>query len=306
MAGCCGSSCLCRLTAGEDALGHSPIVVTGTGTTTDPFVIDLLGIDVDDTTDLDLTMTFDPTRGYVISGTFGAASKLDDLGDVNASAPTNGQVLAWNTGTGRWQAAAPTTAASGSVQRDTSLSGDGSIGTPLQVAFATGKGIENTTGIGLTNAIFQQLVRSFTNATDRTTTDPTPDLNALSMLDSAPGLIDVWDGTQWTPLLVIGTINATEYLALSGSYDGRSTNLNIIQIALTTGADGSFIAYPASALTTAAGVLSCTVQAVGPTPFVVVLDPSDPTQVAAFAYAVDGSGPLVTQNIAATVTALTY
>lgn len=307
MAGCCGSSCVCRLTAGADALGHEPVVIVGTGTTADPFVISLLGVDVDDTTDLNLTLTFDPARGYVISGSFATTSKLDDIGDVDASAPTNAQVLSWNTGAGKWQAAAPTTASAGSVQRDTSLTGDGSIGTPLEVAHATGGGTQTTSGgIGLTNAIFQQLVRSFTNAAARTTADPTPDLNGLSMLDSAPGLVDVWDGTAWTPLLVIGNINAVQYLALSGVYDGRSTNLNVIQLSTTTAADGSFVAYSAAQLAGAAGVLSCIIQPVGTTAFVAVLDPTDVTQCKAIAYALDGSGPLGSQAISATVSALTY
>lgn len=310
MAKCCGDSCACRIISGADVLDHDAIQVTGTGTVQDSFVITFVGVDADATTDLNIIVTWDPGRGYVISGQFASSSKLDSIGDVNAAAPTNGQVLAWNNATSKWVPANPTTASAGSVQHDQSLSGDGSVGTPLDVAHASGKYTQTYTsggtGIGLTEDAIQQLVRSFTNDTQRGTADPAPQLNAISMLDSAPGLIDYWNGTDWMPLLVVGTISATEYLALSGSYDGRSTKMVVKQLSVTTGSDGSFIALSVADLTGAAGVVTCWIQPVGSPGFVAVLDDTDTTQVAAFAYALDGSGPLVSQNIQATVTALTY
>lgn len=40
---------------------------------------------------------------------------LDDLGDVDAAAPTNGQVLTWNNGTSAWEAATPSAASDASA-----------------------------------------------------------------------------------------------------------------------------------------------------------------------------------------------
>lgn len=306
MSKCCDSSCSCRLIAGADISGHDSILITGTGSVQDPFVMSFVGLNADDGTDIDFTLTWDDTTGYHLTAGFSAGSKLDHIADVNASAPTNGQVLSWNSTSSTWVPVNPTTVPAGTIHRDTSLTGDGSVGSPLAVAFATGGGIQNTTGLGLTDAVFQQLARKFATAAARTSADPSPTLNALSMLDTAPGLVDYWNGTAWKPLLVVGSITATEYLALSGAYDGRSTKLYIAQVSTVTASDGSFVAISVATLAGAAGVVSATIQPVGPVPFFTMLDATDTTQVAAFAFAADGSGALVSQSISFTVTAYLY
>jgi len=40
----------------------------------------------------------------------------------------------------------------------------------------------------------------FVDAAERTAQMPSPALNQLSMLDSAPGVVDAWNGTDWTAI----------------------------------------------------------------------------------------------------------
>src|SRR5262245_24935935 len=131
MPGCCqGATCACVIKTG----GNS--TVTGSGTANDPFVItSTVELNVVDNATFDLTLVGDgsDTAPYVLSVNYAATAKLDHLPDVDAPNPTNGQVLAWNNSLQKWAPAAPTTAASGSVTHDNSLTGDGSAGTPLAV-----------------------------------------------------------------------------------------------------------------------------------------------------------------------------
>src|SRR4029077_19325773 len=109
---CCGgSTCACAIQAGPH------ISIVGTGGPGDPFVVTGdVGVAITDTSTIDLHLSGAGTAAspWMISGDFATASKLNDLGDVNV-APTNGQVLAWNTSTSEWRAVNPTTAAAGSV-----------------------------------------------------------------------------------------------------------------------------------------------------------------------------------------------
>lgn len=82
----------------SDVLGSIVYVIEGTTNGGKVFRVDLtdepvMGID---------PITFDELSGG------GTISELDDIGDVDASSPSDGDVLTFDTGSGDWIAAAPT------------------------------------------------------------------------------------------------------------------------------------------------------------------------------------------------------
>lgn len=239
MPNCCGgATCACVV---NDGAG---IAVTGSGTAQDPFVIAAdLALTVTDNTTFNLTLTGSGTVAspWNLTVAFAATAKLDDLPDVNAPSPTNAQVLGWDTATSKWTARAPTTAASGSVQHDTSLSGDGSGGSPLAVVTDTTHGITGrATGVGLTSFAENGLNRRYSDAVARAADTVTPTLNTLSMLDNAPGVQAYWNGSVWLPLPdsfdteVVGD----EFLQLSGPYTGTQRLTHMMKF-LDNVTDGS-------------------------------------------------------------------
>lgn len=239
MPSCCqGASCACKMTPGTG------ITITGTGTSQDPFIVtNDRGMAVTDTTVFNLTLSGSGTAAspWTLQVDFAATAKLTNIPDVNAVGPTNGQVLGWDSATSKWTPRAPTTAASGSVLHDTSLTGDGSVGTPLAVVIAAGRFIQSSGGIGMTDAGINQLVRRFVDATARVSASPVPVLNALSTLDSKPGEVDYWNGTAWGPILdSFDLVTGTEFLSLSGSYSNQRLTYFQKQLAATTDPSGLF------------------------------------------------------------------
>lgn len=239
MPSCCGSAtCACKINAGTG------IALTGTGSSQDPFIITSdRALAVTDTTVFNLTLSGAGTIAspWTIQVDFAATAKLTNIPDVNAPAPTNAQVLGWDSATSKWTARAPTTAASGSVQHDTSLTGDGSGGLPLGVVIAAGRFVQSSSGIGMTDIGINQLVRGFVDTTARAAASPVPDLNTLSMLDTAPGKVDYWDGVSWSPLIGPTDISASgQMLNLSGAYSGQRLTFFVKQVSVTTDPAGVF------------------------------------------------------------------
>lgn len=310
---CCGgSSCACVIQAGP----HTTVV--GTGHPSDPFVITAdVDLEVLDTSTIDLTLTGPGSdlNPWVISGRFANSSKLNDLGDVNV-APTNGQVLSWNTSLGEWQAVAPTTAAAGAVLTDSSLSGDGSAGTPLQVREDPARMLATVAGqgLGLTDTGMNSLVRHYADTTARAAAAPPPGLNAMSTLDTNPGQIDYWNGSGWGPAgLFQMTVTGGELYVLSGSYTGsQRITLMVRNIVTSTNSAGQFDLVPATDLAGRAGVLAATVtpttggQALGAgIPWTCVVA-GDSGALKATAYRLDDGVPLPSQPISALVIAYVY
>src|SRR5262245_15014225 len=263
---CCGgSTCACVIQEG----GH--INVDGTGQTQDPFVISTdIALKVTDTKVIDMTLNGIGTAAapWDISASFAPTAQLHDLPDVNVPNPTNGQVLAWNNSVKEWQAAAPTTAAAGAVQHDTSLLRGGSVGNPPPVNEDPARMLGTTAaGLGLSDTGMNSVVRRFANAAARSAATPAPVLNALTMLDSTPGQIDFWNGSSWVP--GGGTISGIdalgqELMQLSGPYTGvQRIALLIRNTSTTTDTNGEFDVLAAADLAGRAGVLSAFVQ---PTP----------------------------------------
>lgn len=309
---CCGgASCACSIQAGPHVL------VDGTGGPGDPFVITGdVDLAVSDTSTVDLTLNGAGTEAvpWALSGKFSTTSKLNDLGDVNV-APTNGQVLAWNTSLSEWRAVPPTTAAAGSVTTDGSLTGDGSAGSPLQVRedparlLATASG-----GLGLSDTGINATVRHFADDAARTGASPVPALNTLSTLDTNPGELDYWTGSGWAAAgTFLLSLDGDELYQMSGAYTGNTRVTLMVRNFITSTDDlGVFDVIPASDLAGRAGVL---VAQVTPStggldlgsgvPWVPVLAGADGA-LQATAYRLDDGTPMPSSPVAGSVQALLY
>lgn len=259
MARCCGgSSCACSIQAGPH------IVMEGTGAPGDPFVVTGdVALTVSDTPSIDLSLSGPGTEEvpWNLSGRLASTSTLNDMGDVNAT-PTNGQVLAWNSSLLEWRAVNPTTAAVGSVSTDASLSGDGSAGSPLQVREDPDRLLASTTaGLGLSNTGVNSTVRHFADAAARTSANPSPILNSVSVLDSAPGKLDFWDGVAWSSAgTFLLAMQGPELYAMSGPYTGvERVTMWVANVLTVTDDVGFFDVITATDLSGRAGVLTATV-----------------------------------------------
>lgn len=303
---CCGgSTCACSIIQGVH------VQVLGTGTASDPFVIiGDVGIEGSVgpvfTAALEGTGTIDDP--WQIAVAFSSTAKLDDLPDVNAPAPTNGQVLGWDSATSKWTARAATTAASGSVDTDTSLTGDGSAGLPLGVVTDPDGYLETiATGVRVSLNGQNQMVLHYATDAVRAVSTITPQINSLSMLDDAPGVTYYWTGTQWLPVTngISRDFGSDQMLAMSGPYAGGVTTQMVRQVSVVTDADGTFDVLSATDLSGAGGVLSCVFQETGPVPFKAMLT-ANVDSITATAYRLDDGSVYGSQAVEGVAVAFTY
>jgi hypothetical protein len=245
----------------------------------------------------------------VLTAGFAATAQLGDIPDVNAVGVTNAQVLGWNSSLNKWTPRAPTTAASGSVQHDTSLSGDGSGGSPLQVVEATGGGLTTTAGgLGLDDTTKRTLVRKFATDAARTAASPTPTVNDVSAVTSRPGQVDYWTGSQWLPLKSQFSVDAQsqQLLSLSGSYvDGVAVTMVVRHFSGVTAPDGTLTVLSNTLLTGKAGVLSASVAVTGAQSYMPVMAAGS-NYIYITARRLDNGAVLASQNISGQVTAYVY
>ena len=264
MPSCCGgSSCSCKIEAGAS------MVVTGTGSANDPFLLtaDLgLGVVDNDVFDLTLGGTGTELEPWTLEVDFAPTAKLTDIPDVSAPAPAAGQVLAWNAVVQQWTAQAPTTAPVGAVSHNPSLTGDGSAGAPLAVVPNGTDFIKaDANGVGITDAGINRMVRHWINVSDRASAAPPPELNTLSVLDGSPGRIDYWDGDSWEPVkesydeLLVGG----EFLRLSGPWTTQRRTFLVKQIAAASDGSGEIPLLTAGDLSGKAGIISVHFQETG-------------------------------------------
>lgn len=306
--GCCGgASCACRIVGPEEGR----LTVTGSGQPNDPFVLDVdVHVISGHNNTFDTTVTGDGSEDdpWAIQTSFAPTAKLDDLPDVNVPGPSNGQVLSWNAGTSRWVAAAPTTAAAGSVNHDTSMSGDGSVGAPLGVSPLTARLFGTfSTGVGLTDQGMLSVVQHFADSIARSAGLPVPNINQLTMLDTNPGVVDYWDGSKWTPLQsqVSWALDAA-FLPISGPYTpGSPVQIKTVQLNTTTDSGGKFDVLGAADLTGRAGVLYVQLQETGATGWKAMLH-AESSKVTGTAYRLTDGSVMSAQPITATVVAFTY
>lgn len=304
---CCqGASCACKVSAVEG--GH--MVVSGSGQANDPFLISAdVSVGVVDNLVFDMTVNGTGTGAdpWLLSVNFAATARLADIPDVNDAAAATGQVLAWD-GT-MWSPAPPTTAAAGSVTHGPSLGGDGSAGAPLAVVPDTARGIQvAATGVGLSDTGMRATVRHFADATARNAMSPGPLVNTLTMLDTAPGQVDYWDGTLWRPIAdrVNTQPGGTEFLQLSGPYNGITPIARVMStITATTDGTGQFTILSTAALTGKAGVFSVVFQETGALAYKAVLNAVG-GQVVGKAYNLVGGAPLAGSPVTGLVIAYVY
>lgn len=102
---------------------------------------------------------------------------------------------------------------------------------PLIPAVAPGQVISSS---AWGNLVAPQTVMRFTTAAQRTSQLTAPILNQLTMLDTAPGRIDMWTGTAWAPatagaelaynqITADKTVNATSAATADLVVDGTAT-----------------------------------------------------------------------------------
>ena len=160
--GCSSGTCSCSIVAGDG------IVITGAGSSSNPFVVNGPAFDVADSATVDLSISGDGTvtTPYTISATVNMA--LDQLTDVNASAPVAGYLLTYQTSPAPgWYAAVATSGTPGATLHDGSLIGDGTASNVLGVKIDPAGGI-TTTGSGLFAPTYEITCLSTTRPTTPT------------------------------------------------------------------------------------------------------------------------------------------
>lgn len=308
MARCCGSvgTCACKVEGGRG------VTITGTGTAQDPFVIASdRALDVEDTPTFNLVLTGNGTlqSPWLLHVEYAPTAQLTDLPDVDAPAPTNGQVLTWDEGLAQWVPAAAVTAPPGAVTTDTSLDGDGSVDAPLGVVADDARYLIVTAdGVGLTDTGINRLVRPYADAASRAADPIAPLPNAISILDNVPGRLDYWneETSEWRPISNgIGLDVTGEFLQLSGPYNAGPVTTRLEQISATTDANGEFEVLSAADLSTYAGVLTVHLQPVGTVPWIPLVR-AEADRVVGKAYRLDDGTPYVGFILNATLTAMLY
>jgi hypothetical protein len=191
---------------------------------------------------------------------------LTDIPNVDAPAPTNGQVLGWDSTLEQWTPRAASIAPPGAVLTGNGVDGDGSGGDPLVAVGNAARYISVTaSGIGLSDAGLNALIRPFANEAARDAASPAVVEGTISILTSDPDRLEWYDGTDWHP--ITGghgfDVQGGEFLDLSGSYDGGKVTDYIAQLDVITDSTGAFEVIPAADLSGYSGVLHVSVQETG-------------------------------------------
>lgn len=306
MARCCGDNCLCKLQAEPDQGDNDSIIIGGTGTAADPFTIGFAGLTAVDTTNINLTLSYDEA-GYRVSANFGANSRLTALGDVDVPAPLNGQVPMWNDSASKWLAATPPTAPPGAVTTTTSLDGDGSAPAPLGVLLDSHSHLEDVgTGLKLDDPTINMLVQRFTDFADLLAIWTAPVLNSLAILDDAPGIVLWFDGSNWVPMVQVQDVQGTEYIQYSGGYLGSPITILTSELNTVTDDAGMFVIYEQPDLADYAGILSAHIQPTGDVPWFPMLPFGPDMTLKGFAYGPGSVDPLPSFLVTGLVTVYLY
>lgn len=263
MARCCGGGSQVKIEEGRH------VEVLGTGTPSDPFVINVrTALSVQDTAAFNLTLTGtgDLDSPWLLTVAHDAdTGGLQALPDVDVDGATDAQVLAYDLASSKWVPAAPTTASPGAVITSNGTDGDGSVGDPLVAVADPARYLQVTgAGIGLNNAGINGMVRVFADAAARDAASPAPQEGTVGLLMSEPSHLWQYDGADWVPIYGgVGRDVEGELLATSGAYAGGPITKFIRQVSTTTDGSGAFVALSADDLADYSGVLSVVIVPTG-------------------------------------------
>jgi hypothetical protein len=292
-------------------VGQGGVTIEGSGQPSDPFIIDADTYHTDSnngrfTTDAGGDGT--QANPYTMSVDYAPSAKLDDIPNVDTPAPANGQVLTWNSATSTWVAAPPALAPVGAVVHDLSLLGDGSAGAPLGVIADQARYLGVAAlGVGLNDNGMAALVHHFTDDAARTASIPVPVSNMLSMLETAPGVIEYWNGVDWVTLPnQTGWVASEELLELSGAYaPGIPVTVMVVQVSTTTDANGVFDVLGLTDLAGRSGVLTVSLSETGAVAWKAMIFPNT-NRISATAYRLTDGSIMAGTPVTATVQAITY
>ena len=198
--GCVGTECSCKIVSTDGSIN-----VMGKGTAAQPYDLsnDQGHFTVVDTPTVDLTKSGDGSSGnpYTISAV--ATVATTELTDVSATAPTVGQVLAWDGSI--YRPTPPVTAAVGSINHDTTLKGDGSSVAPLGVNLDPNGLLQGSgNGVGLSPSAIAAINRAIRPI-------PAP----IRVTRPSPYMADSFLSQTWT-----GVLGGGDYQGLgAGWYD---------------------------------------------------------------------------------------
>lgn len=264
MARCCGGSgtCACRVEGGRH------VSVTGIGTSQDPFVIAAsTEFGVEDTDQFNLILTGSGTLDspWTLQVEYASTAAIGGLPDVDTTGVTNGQTLVWNTTTSQWVPSTVPTAAPGAISHGNGITGDGSVGSPLNLVGNAARYISITaSGIGLSDSGINHLVRVFADEDARDSASPVLIEDSITLLADDPTALYYYDGSEHIKITGGHGVDADdEFLATSGSYAGGPVTTFIRQLAVTTDGTGSFVALSLTDLADYSGVLSVRVTPTG-------------------------------------------
>lgn len=205
----------------EASVGTSWAVLQGNITSTTP-------TDLDDLTDVNApspangdVLTWDSTPGEWIASapTGGSITELDDVPDVNAPTPSDGDVLTWDSTPGEWVAAAPT---GGSYTAENARDDIGA-------ALVAGSGMTVTVNDGsdtitlAATGIWRSLGGAYTAAGvwDQSLDGSVATIDFTGLAGATDIRIimkGVTKGTTGTPLLTVSVNNGSTYYSASGDY----------------------------------------------------------------------------------------
>lgn len=153
-------------------------------------------------------LTFDSTTGLWLPEPVSVTLNLADLADVNLADLANGRILAWSAATSRWVAIAPPTGGGATTLNEL---------TDVDTSGATSGQFLRFNGSGWAPAAVP--------------TPPTPslgDLTGVITAGAAPGDVLAWNGAAWGPSPAVITYSFLGMVDGPGTFDGAANKFLVV------------------------------------------------------------------------------